>query len=317
MKKLLLLFPLLCLTLGAAPATDLAFTGDGKTLISTGRKQIQVLFLATGRTEVIPCEPQRVVSLDVDPKSRFVVIGGGSPGENGSAAVLDWQTKRVLQHQTNFSDWVTCVTLDPHATRFVAGSADASARLYPVSSAAEKDDAIALKGHTGPVLGAAWSPDAELVVTASADRSLKVWASADGRLLRSFAHHTEAVHTVVFRPGTDSSALAQCASGSDDETVRIWQPKIGRMVRIIRGHGGATFALAYTPDGSALFSAGKEGIIRCLDPDSDRILGEWKAHEEAIYSLAIDSAGTLLASGDWSGAVKLWRFTSGKLEAVP
>jgi WD40 repeat protein len=130
-------------------------------------------------------------------------------------------------------------------------------------------------------------------------------------------HHTETVNTVVFRPRNENPAIAHCASGSDDQTVRIWQPKIGRMVRIIRGHEGPIFALAYSPDGSALFSAGKEGIIRMLDPHSDRILSEWKGHQDAIYCLAFDSTGEHLASGDWSGAIKLWRFKNGNLEANP
>ena len=317
MKNLSLLFLVFCAALEAAPVTDLAFPGEGEKLISTGRKQLQILFLATGKRDMVPCEMQRLLSLAIDSRSRFVVLGGGSPGERGMATVLDWQTKKVVQRETNFRDWVTCVALKPDDAYFVAGSADATAQIYPVSSASDKDAAITLKGHTGPVLGAAWSPDSELIVTASADRSLKVWRAVDGTLLRSLPHHTEAVHTVVFYPGKADSPLAQCASGSDDQTVRIWQPKIGRMVRIIRGHEGPIFALAYSPDGSALFSAGKEGIIRKLDPNSDRILGEWKEHQDAIYSLAFDSTGEHLASGDWSGAIKLWRFKNGNLEANP
>ena len=37
-----------------------------------------------------------------------------------------------------------------------------------------------MRGHSGPVLGIAFGP--ECIVTASADRSLKVWARADGKL---------------------------------------------------------------------------------------------------------------------------------------
>ena len=78
------------------------------------------------------------------------------------------------------------------------------------------------------------------------------------------------------------------------------------MVRIIRQHQGPIFALTFSPDGKTLFSAGKEGSIRRIDPDSDAILAEWPAHSDWIYTLAISPDGSKLASGDWSGAVRLW-----------
>ena len=79
------------------------------------------------------------------------------------------------------------------------------------------------------------------------------------------------------------------------------------MVRIIRGHEGAIFSVCYTPDGSRLFSAGAEGIVRVIDADSDRIEGQWKPSADWIYTLAVSPDGKSLATGDWAGSVKLWR----------
>jgi len=300
--------------LGAAPAADLAFSNDGLTVVATGRREVQLFSAGTAvKTGSIPAKVQRVTALALDPQNRFLVYGGGTPGESGVVALLDWKSQEVLWRQINFADWVTSVAISSDATRIVAGSADASAFIYPIGTASKSAVAIPLIGHTGPVLSAAWSLDGQLIVTASADRSLKVWSPSDGKLLRSFAHHTEAIRVVVFRPGIEGAA--QCASGSDDRTVRIWQPASGRMVRIIRGHGGPVFALAYTPDGSALLSAGKEGIVRHLDGESDQVLGEWKAHDEPIYSLAISPDGSHVATGDWTGRIKLWRFAGGQLTA--
>jgi WD40 repeat protein len=140
------------------------------------------------------------------------------------------------------------------------------------------------------------------------DRSLKVWSAADGKLVRSFGQHTDAVQALAFRPATADWPAAPpfCSSGGDDRTVRVWQPTIGRMVRIVRRHEGAVLALAFTPDGRALFSAGKEGIIRRIDSDSDEVLGEWRASDEWIYSLAISPDGRTLATGDWSGVIRWW-----------
>ncbi|MFP6902844.1 MAG: serine/threonine protein kinase, partial [Verrucomicrobiia bacterium] len=86
---------------------------------------------------------------------------------------------------------------------------------------------------------------------------------------------------------------------------------IGRMVRIVRGHGGPVFAVAFSPDGRRIFSIGKEGIGRIIDADSDKVLHEWKAHDDWVYALAVGPKGRL-ATGDWRGTVKIWKVKGDK-----
>jgi WD40 repeat protein len=102
-----------------------------------------------------------------------------------------------------------------------------------------------------------------------------------------------------------NDTLAACASAGDDRTVRIWQPEVGRMVRIVRRHGGPVFALAYSPDGKFLYSAGAEGVIRRIDAESDAILQSWPMPGKWIYSIALSANGAKLVYGDWSGKVRM------------
>jgi WD40 repeat protein len=299
----------------AAPASALAFAPDGAVLASGAHRQIQLRSLSGAKiNERIPSELPRISSLSFSPNASWFAITGGTPGELGVAQIFAWNEKSLRSRFTNFSDLVTSAAFNRDATRIALASADASAIIFPLLSADAKSPLapIHLRGHSGPVLDLAWSPDDDLLVTASADRSLKVWSPADGKLLRSFSHHTEVVNAVIFRPRGSSpdAAPVQCASASDDATVRIWQPKIGRMVRIIRGHDAPIFTLAYTPDGQKLFSAGKEGVIRRIDTESDQILAQWKAHDEPIYRITISPDGKHLASGDWAGNIHLWNIST-------
>ena len=310
---LLLLTPV-AISLHAAPATALAFTPDGAILASGAHREVQLRSVPSGKiTASFPAELSRITSLSFSSDGAHLALAGGTPGEPGAALILSWDDKSIEHRFTNFADLVTGIAFNHDASWLAVASADASAFLFPLGSNAR--DAIELRGHSGPVLDIAWAPKDNIVVTASADRSLKVWSATDGKLLRSFSHHTEPLHAVVFRPRPDRSDETpfQCASASDDGTVRIWQPTIGRMVRIIRGHDAPIFTLAYTPDGQKLFSAGRDGIIRRLDTDSDQILGQWKAHEEPIYRIAISPDGRHLATGDWSGKVHLWKISGDEL----
>jgi WD40 repeat protein len=50
--------------------------------------------------------------------------------------------------------------------------------------------AFVLKGHTGAVLGVAVTPDGKRAVSASLDKTLRVWDLATGKALASLEGHT-------------------------------------------------------------------------------------------------------------------------------
>ena len=67
------------------------------------------------------------------------------------------------------------------------------------------------------MLGAAFSPDGSRIVTASADRTARVWDAQTGAALTSFSGHTNQVVTASFSP--DGSRVV---TASVDRTARIW-----------------------------------------------------------------------------------------------
>jgi len=64
----------------------------------------------------------------------------------------------------------------------------------------------------------AFSPDGKQVASGSYDRTIKLWNSQTGQLLRTLAGHDKAVWSVAFNPQGHT-----LASGSEDETIKIWQ----------------------------------------------------------------------------------------------
>ena len=226
----------------------------------------------------MPCRPSPsgASALAFSGDGTILAVAGGVPGTSGKVVLLDWKAGAVLGEIGGFTDVVTAVAFGPDGT-VAAASADRSAALFTLHDNGKRSvRAAEFVGHAGPVLDVDFSPDGRSVVTASADRSIKVWEKG-GKLLRTLTHHTDIVQCLAIRPAaaarpdaTDVPPWA-CASGGDDKTVRVWQPGIGRMVRIVRRHEGSVLALAYAPDGKRLFSAGADGFIRAIDADSDQI----------------------------------------------
>jgi WD40 repeat protein len=313
-------------TNSAAPVTALAFSPNGRMLVSAGDRQVDLRSATNARVErSIECGLSKICSIAFSPDGRTLAVAGGEPAVRGELLLFAWPSGQRGPRLTGWTDLVTSVAFDSgNPYRLVIGSADHSASVWQAAASPDDDhfqftNRFQLSGHAGPVLAVTFAPSGQTVVTASADRSLKVWDAADGHLLRSLGHHTEAIHALAFRPaspiqvhGTDPKPASPvpaltCATAGEDRTVRVWQPEIGRMVRIVRGHEGAVFALAWAVDGSVLYSGGQEGIVRRIDGGSDEILESWPAHDDWIYALAMSPDGTCLATGDWQGNVRLRR----------
>jgi WD40 repeat protein len=79
-----------------------------------------------------------------------------------------------------------------------------------------------LEGHSGVVQSVAFSPDGQLLASASYDQTIKLWNPATGALMHTLEGHSHWVESITFSP--DGQLLA---SGSADQTIKLWDPATG------------------------------------------------------------------------------------------
>ena len=114
-----------------------------------------------------------------------------------------------------------------------------------------------LEGHTDSVSAVALTPDGQRAVSASEDRTLKVWDLKRGELLRTLEGHTSWVSAVALTPDGQ-----RAVSASADRTLKVWDLKRGELLRTLEGHTSWVSAVALTPDGKRAVSASVDCTLR-------------------------------------------------------
>ena len=164
----------------------------------------------------------------------------------------------------------------------------------------------------GGVNGVAFSPDGELLATADADGTVRLWNPATGQTIgHPMAADTGtggAVNGVAFSPNGNLLASADA-----DGTVQLWntaaEQAVGPPLPADLGYG--VTGVAFSPDGNLLASADADGTVRLWNTATDRAIGTPLPADlgYAVTGVAFSPDGNLLASADADGTVQTWQMS--------
>jgi WD40 repeat protein len=152
-----------------------------------------------------------------------------------------------------------------------------------------------LAGHSRWVINVAFSPSGDLLASASADGTIRLWRTADGTPhgppLDAAAG---AANSVAFSP--DGATLA---AGYQDGRVQLWRVADGSALGPPLGEykdkkEDAVNSVAFSPDGARLVSASEDRIVRLWQLDDRRLL---HAFEQAnkLWGVVFSRDGATIA----------------------
>ncbi|MFA0782671.1 protein kinase domain-containing protein [Fervidibacter sacchari] len=195
-----------------------------------------------------------------------------------------------------------------------------------------------LRGHGAGVTWVAFTPDGEKVLSASHDKTVRVWDWRKGKCERVLKGHTDSVRCFAllksnlvasvswdgtmriwnWQMGEQQMALnpkigrlnaiavshdGQWVVVGGDEGACLWQSSSGAMLRLIRAH---VRSLALHPNNQTVAVGDSAGQIRLFHLGQKKVTASWQAHAGAVTALAFHPNGAVLLSGGEDATLAVW-----------
>lgn len=215
---------------------------------------------------------------------------------------------------------------------------------------AEPPQPAQAEGHHDAVVWLAVSPDRHFLMSASTDRTIKLWDLEGKRLAKTLGVHKDMARAALFMPdgkrvltagddgeivlrsiedgavlhvfsagengGANKLALSpdgkRAVSGHDTGTVIVWDIDAGKVLHVLSGHSWSISSVAISPDGTKAVSGSIDGLLNLWDIDEGRLIRTWQGHERGTYGAAFTADGSKLVTGSGDYTIKLWDVASGE-----
>ena len=233
-------------------ADAMAFSPDGKSLVSTSWRTIKLWDVATreligtleGHTDIIK-------STSFSPNGSTLASGAF----DRTVKLWDVATRELIGTLEGHTDWVEAVSFSPDGTTLAAGLWDGTVTLWKVAT---REQIHTLKGHDYEVETVAFSHDGKTLASGSADTKIRLWDVATRNSIATLQDVNTVLH-VAF--SSDGKSLV---SGSH-RTVTLWDVATGSRITTLEGHSGSVEHAAFWPDGATLASGSDDGTMLLWD----------------------------------------------------
>ena len=162
--------------------------------------------------------------------------------------------------------------------------------------------------HDGPVTMARFSPQGDLVVTASQDGTARVWSAESGIPVGQFLKHQARVNHAEFHPDG-----RQILTASSDGTAQRWEAQTGEKIGSPLRHQSSIATARFNPTGTQIATLSDDGVARLWETSSGIKKLEIGSSDERCIFAGFDPTGEHLITSIAQVSLKIWSAKTGKL----
>lgn len=168
-----------------------------------------------------------------------------------------------------------------------------------------------ISGHLGWVRSIAVEPGNQWFVTGSADRTIKIWDLASGKLKLSLTGHISTVRGVAV--SNRSPYLFSCG---EDKQVKCWDLEYNKVIRHYHGHLSAVYDLDLHPSIDVLVTCSRDSTARVWDIRTKANVHTLTGHTNTVATVKCQNAEPQIITGSHDTTIRLWDLIAGKTRAT-
>lgn len=168
-----------------------------------------------------------------------------------------------------------------------------------------------ISGHLGWVRCIAFDASNEWFATGSADRTIKIWDSASGRLKLTLTGHVATVRALVI-----SERHPYMFSVGEDKAVKCWDLEQNKVIRNYHGHLSGVYCASLHPTLDVLMTGGRDSTVRVWDVRTRFQVHVLGGHRDTVNAVLTQAVDPQIISASVDSTIRLWDLAAGRCQAT-
>ncbi len=182
-------------------------------------------------------------------------------------------------------------------------------------------------GHMALVRSVIFTRDGSQLVSASDDKTIRVWDVATGKTVRTLRGEASPgpagkIYAMALSPNgkwlaaggyVGSFTGLKKSEDEDSHKIRLYDFESGNLVALLKGHKNVINGLAFSPDGSRLISGSADNTAIIWDVATHEAKLKLEGHTAAILVVAFTPDGERLVTASRDHDLRLWSAKSGAM----
>ena len=280
----------------------------------------------------------KVTCLALSPDDQLLLVGC----QDSSIFLWNLSTRKHLATYRGHAGAIQSVLFTTDQKQVISCSDDKTIRLRNVDISAPSILGKPQFYHTQKVTSLALSHNGKILVSGSADKTVKIWELSSKNEPFTISAFSSAITALAISPNDDIVAIASLdnnirlrrledgkliasiptdssiaclsfsgdgkllAAGGFNHNITLWELTTRQLMNTLTGHQELISSVQFTPDHQHLISASWDGTLKYWDIAQSEVLENIGSHQDAILAMDLSRDGRTLVTGGADQRIGIW-----------